>query len=285
MATVLDILQKGTVYLEKYGVEDARLNMQYLIAHTLKCNRMQVYVDFDRELSEPQILLLRTLTKRRGNGEPLQHLLGTSQFCGLEFKIDDRALIPRHETEELTDRCAKLDLPERPEILDLGCGSGVIGLSLAHHLKKYQPRIVLADISESALSLAEENRATLLPEAVVTLIQSDLFSSVNGPFDLIVANLPYIPNSSETTLSREVRRDPAIALFGGEVGTEIIERFFRDVNHYLKPGGIIALEYGFDQEPTVRAFAEAAAFTAIEMLKDLSGICRFLFAVKSDKVS
>jgi len=285
MATVLDILQKGTGYLEKYGVEDARLNMQYLLAHVLKCNRMQVYVDFDRELSESQLLLLRSLTKRRGNGEPLQHLLGTSEFCGLEFKTDERALIPRQETEELTDRCAKLDLPDGAAILDLGCGSGVIGLSLAHLLKKQKPGIVLADLCESALSLAEENRAALLPEADVTLIQSDLFSNLTGPFDLIVANLPYIPNKSETSLSREVRRDPALALFGGEVGTEIIERFFKEVDHYLKPGGMIALEYGFDQENPVRAFAEAAAFSDIKLDKDLSGICRFLFAVKGEKLS
>jgi release factor glutamine methyltransferase len=280
MATVLEILQKGTGYLEKYGIEDARLNMQHLLAHILKCNRMQVYVDFDRELTEHQLLMLRDLTKRRSSGEPLQHLLGTSDFCGLQFKTDHRALIPRQETEELTDRCAKLALPEKPDILDLGCGSGVIGLSLGHLLKKIGPKIVLADLSEAALALAGENRSALLPAGNVSLIQSDLFGQVTGSFDLIVANLPYIPNKSETTLSREVRRDPPMALFGGETGTEIIERFFQNVNSFLKPDGRIALEYGFDQENAVRAFAEAAGFIDIKAVKDLGGISRFLFAVK-----
>ncbi|MDF1813815.1 MAG: peptide chain release factor N(5)-glutamine methyltransferase [Verrucomicrobiales bacterium] len=280
MSTVLDTLQQGTGYLEKYGVEDPRLNMQYLLAHVLKCDRMQVYVDFDRSLTEDQLVILRDLTKRRANGEPLQHLLGTSEFCGLEFKTDSRALIPRPETEELAEKCSKLDLPGNPQILDMGCGSGVIGISLAHLLKDIEPVVVLADISIEALSLAEENRASLVSDANVTLVESDLFSHIDGPFDLIVANLPYIPHSEQTSLSKEVQQDPDLALYGGEQGTEVIESFFSQIAEHIKSGGRIALEYGINQEEKIQSLASDAQLHEIEVAKDLSGINRFLFAVK-----
>lgn len=280
MSTVLDTLQKGTGYLEKYGVEDARLNMQHLLAHVLKCDRMQIYVDFDRQLTEPQLVTLRGLTKRRAGGEPLQHLLGTSEFCGLEFKTDDRALIPRPETEDLTERCSQLELPDSPRILDLGCGSGVIGISLASLLKEDNPRITLADVSQEALDLAEENRSALLPNSDIQLILSDLFQNIEGTFDLIVANLPYIPKSEETTLSREVQRDPSLALYGGEIGTELIALFFDQVGGHIEPGGTVALEYGINQEEEVKSLAENAQFEKVEIIKDLYGVNRFLFAVK-----
>lgn len=280
MSTVLDTLQKGTGYLEKYGVEDARLNMQHLLAHVLKCDRMQIYVDFDRQLTEPQLVTLRGLTKRRAGGEPLQHLLGTSEFCGLEFKTDDRALIPRPETEDLTERCSQLELPGSPRILDLGCGSGVIGISLASLLKENNPRITLADVSQEALDLAEENRSALLPNSDIQLILSDLFQNIEGTFDLIVANLPYIPKSEETTLSREVQRDPSLALYGGEIGTELIALFFDQVGSHIEPGGTVALEYGINQEEEVKSLAENAQFEKVEIIKDLYGVNRFLFAVK-----
>lgn len=280
MPTVLDTLTKGADYLAKHGVEDARLNMEHLIAWVLKCDRMQVYVQFDQELVEPKISQLRELTMRRSKGEPLQHLLGSVEFCGLEFKTDDRALIPRPETEELTDRCSKLTLPSPLRVLDMGCGSGVIGLSLAHLLADKNPSIVLVDLSSEALALAEENRQALVPEADIHLIESDLFSNVEGVFDLIVANLPYIPKGDQTTLSREVQRDPSLALYGGEVGTELIERFFQELAPHIESGGRIALEYGIHQEESIATLAASAKFESIEIISDLSGVNRFLLAVK-----
>lgn len=280
MPTVLDTLTKGADYLAKHEVDDARLNMEHLIAWVLKCDRMQVYVQFDQELKEPQLVQLRELTKRRSKGEPLQHLLGTVEFLGLEFKTDDRALIPRPETEELTDRCRKLTLPDSPRILDMGCGSGVIGLSLAKLLDHQKPSLVLVDKSSDALQLAEENRQAIVPEANVELIESDLFANVDGQFDLIVANLPYIPDSDQTSLSREVQQDPAMALYGGEVGTEIIEQFFQQLEPHVKSGSIIALEFGIHQEESVATMADSAKFESIQIISDLSGVNRFLLAVK-----
>jgi release factor glutamine methyltransferase len=281
MATVLDTLQKGTTYLEKHGVEDARLNMQILLAHALKCDRMSLYLDFDRVLDEAQLAKLRELTKRRGRGEPLQHLLGTVEFCGRDFLTDARALIPRPETEELVERLSR-ELRDSGRaglrILDMGAGSGVIGLSLAADLSEMNPAVTLADVSAEALALAEENRAQL--EVAADCVESDLFSRVEGLFDLIVANLPYVPESERTLLSREVRRDPDLALFGGgDAGTAIMERFLTECRAHLAPGGRVAMEFGEGQSAVLAAAAMGAGLATVEIVKDLSGHERFLFAV------
>ncbi len=282
MATILDTLKKGTEYLQKHGVEEGRLNMEWLIAHVLKVDRMQLYIDFDRDIPENRLDTLRDLTKRRGRGEPLQHLLGTVEFCDLEFTTDGRALIPRPETEDLTRRLLAREWPRGIAILDLGCGSGVIGLSLAHGLRHQNARVTLADISPEALSLARENLA-VLPDGGdgVRFVESDLFSEIDDRYDLIVANLPYIPAGDETELSREVRRDPALALYGGPVGTEIMERFLREAPAHLTSGGHLAMEFGIGQAAALRLLAEDLGYDQIEIHSDLGGIERFLFATKS----
>ncbi len=283
MATILDTLKKGTEYLQRHGVEEARLNMELLIGHVLKVERMRIYLDFDRALTEEQLAALRELTKRRGQGEPLQHLLGTVEFCDRDFKVDHRALIPRPETEELTHLLIARPWPEVPSILDMGCGSGVIGLSLAIHLDRPGRSITLADVSDEALELTRENAEALVPgEAAIQIVRSDLFDGLgDATYDLIVANLPYIPDSARTTLSREVNRDPALALYGGEHGTEIMERFIPAAHARLNEGGCLAMEFGIEQGPALARCAETAGFDAVELRRDLSGIERFLFATKS----
>tara|TARA_R110000850_G_scaffold19988_13_gene59840 strand:- start:1361 stop:2209 length:849 start_codon:yes stop_codon:yes gene_type:complete len=281
MPTILDTLKKGTEYLEKHGIDEARLNMEHLIAHTLKVERMQLYLDFDRPLTEEQLESLRDLTKRRSRSEPLQHLMGTVEFCGLEFATDSRALIPRPETEELADILTKRKWSERASILDMGCGSGVLGLTLAHHLKGSEAVVTLVDISEEALDLARENASSLDLGAQVHFARSDLFSEVDGEFDLIMANLPYIPAQEETKLSREVQRDPAVALYGGDEGTELIKAFLKDVLIHLKPGGHLAIEYGIGQAEELKLDGENAGLSNVVIRKDLSGIERYIFATKS----
>lgn len=281
MATILDTLKKGTEYLQKHEVEEARLNMEWLIAHVLKVGRMQLYIDFDRDIPESALENLRDLTKRRGRGEPLQHLLGTVEFCDLNFKTDGRALIPRPETEDLTRRLLAREWPRDAALLDLGCGSGVIGLSLAHGLMGKGVSVTLTDVSPEALSLAREN-AIVLPEgSEVRFVEGDLFSAIEGTYDLIAANLPYIPDADETELSREVRRDPTLALYGGPLGTEIMERFLHESAAYLNPGGLVAMEFGIGQAGTLRTLAEDLGYDPVEIHSDLGGIERFLFATKS----
>lgn len=284
MATILDTLKKGAEYLQRHEVDEARLNMELLIAHVLKVGRMQLYLDFDRPLTEPQIATLRELTVRRGKGEPLQHLLGTVEFCDLDFLTDSRALVPRPETEELTCHLLAQTWPAGVTILDMGCGSGVIGLSLARHLADRGASVTLADVSGDALALAGENAGRLLPgSSSLTFVESDLFAGLAATrYDLVVANLPYIPRSAETALSREVLRDPPLALYGGETGTEVMDRFLAEVTDHLRPGGKIAMEFGIDQGPGLAALAEACGFSDVTLRKDLGGIERFLFATKSD---
>ena len=274
MTTVLEILDKGTAYLAKKGIEDARRNMQMLVAHQLDCTRMDLYLRFDQPLEEADLAPLRDLLKRRGDGVPLQHLLGSVTFHRRDFKTDARALIPRPETEELAEWLLKnVKLPQNPHVLDMGCGSGVLGLTLAADLPGSQ--VTLADISPDALDLAREN-AALLEIRNATFVESDLFSALAGrTFDLIAANLPYVPETDRPTLSKEVAHDPALALFGGPDGLDLIRRFIPQAKGHLNPGGWLALEIGIDQSAEVESLLRAASLTDVLTLKDLSGIPRF----------
>ena len=275
MSTVLETIDGGTRYLEKRGIEDARRNMQLLVARQLGCTRMDLYLQFDRPLEEAVLAPLREALKKRGEGIPLQHLLGTVWFHKHEFKTDARALIPRPETEELAEWVLSWDLPENQRVLDMGCGSGVLGLSLAAARPAWT--VLLADVSPDALSLARENAALLeIPHA--SFLESDLFSAVEGQFDGIVANLPYVPEAERATMAREVLHDPALALFSGADGLDLIRRFIPDAFRHLKPGGWLVLEIGHDQASQVAGFLQASSFTAIEVKTDLSGIARFPFA-------
>ncbi|MEM1084796.1 MAG: peptide chain release factor N(5)-glutamine methyltransferase [Verrucomicrobiota bacterium] len=277
MTTVLDILDKGTAYLEKRGIDEARRNMQMLVAHHLDCTRMELYVRFDEPIEESKLEPLREALRKRGEGIPVQHLIGSVFFRNHEFKVDARALIPRPETEELAEWLAKnLELGSSARILDMGCGSGVLGLSLAHDFPEAQ--ITLADISPDALALARENAAMIEEAQTAGFIESDLFGAIpdDKPFDLIVANLPYVPENED--IAREVRHDPALALFSGPDGLDLIRRFVPEAAKRLAPGGTLAMEIGIGQFSEVEALLRAASLTDVLTLKDLSGIPRFPIA-------
>jgi release factor glutamine methyltransferase len=275
MSTVLETIDGGTRYLEKRAIEDARRNMQLLVAHQLGCSRMDLYLQFDRPMAETDLAPLREMLKKRGDGTPLQHLLGTVYFHKHEFKTDARALIPRPETEELTEWILSWELPPSQHILDMGSGSGVLGLSLAAARPLWN--VTLADVSPAALSLAREN-SELLQLSNTSFTESDLFSAIQGPFDGIVANLPYVPEADRSTLSREVMHDPPLALFSGVDGLDLIRRFIPQAFEYLKPNGWLALEIGYDQASMVREILQNSAFCDIDVKSDLSGIARFPFA-------
>lgn len=275
MTTVLETIEGGTRYLEKRGIEDARRNMQMLVAGQLGCTRMDLYTQFDRPLEESDLSPLREALKKRGEGIPLQHLLGRVWFHKHEFKTDARALIPRPETEELAVWVLSWELPENQRVLDMGCGSGVLGLSLAAARPGWD--VTLADVSPDALALAADNAAMLeIPKA--SFVESDLFSAIDGIFDGIVANLPYVPESERATMAREVLHDPALALFSGADGLNLIRRFIPEAFQHLKPGGWLVLEIGHDQASQVGGFLQASGFSDIEVKHDLSGIARFPFA-------
>lgn len=275
---ILSTLQAGAGYLAKHGVDEARLNMEHLLAHVLDCRRLDLYLRFGESLGEPDLAKLRELTRRRAEGTPLQHLLGTVPFGDLEIITDHRALIPRPETEYLCEKLVQRLTPKPPaRILDMACGSGCIGLFLAHAWAKMDSEVLLADISEDALDLARLNASRLML-ANTRLIRSDLFEKINGTFDLLVSNLPYIPSAEIPTLSREVRRDPILALDGGPDGLDIVRRLITSAPTFLNPNALMALELGMDQPQTVAELLEAANWQDIEIWPDLAGINRFVLA-------
>lgn len=275
---ILSTLQAGAGYLAKHGVDEARLNMEHLLAHVLDCRRLDLYLRFGESLGEPDLAKLRELTRRRAEGTPLQHLLGTVPFGDLEIITDHRALIPRPETEYLCEKLVQRLTPKPPaRTLDMACGSGCIGLFLAHAWAKMDSEVLLADISEDALDLARLNASRLML-ANTRIIRSDLFEKINGTFDLLVSNLPYIPSAEIPTLSREVRRDPILALDGGPDGLDIVRRLITSAPTFLNPNALMALELGMDQPQTVAELLEAANWQDIEIWPDLAGINRFVLA-------
>lgn len=273
--TVLEVLTAATDYLARQGVESPRLNAEHLLAHVLeKKNRIELYLEFERPLGERERAPLRDLVRQRGEGLPLQHLLGSVDFLGVSFTSDSRALIPRPETEQLV--ALLLEMGDFHQILDVGTGSGVIALSLA--LKRPLARATGCDISAAALSLARENAARHGLSERVHFVESDLLENLQGPFDLLVANLPYIPAADIPGLSREVRHDPVLALDGGTDGLDLIRRLVADAPRILAPGASLALEIGHGQGPAVREWLGNHNFRDISARRDYQNIERFVIA-------
>lgn len=273
--TVLEILQSTTGYFQKRGVESSRLNAEHLLAHVLKRKRIELYLEFERELTEAELAPLRELVRRRGQGEPLQHLLGTVEFAGQVFLCDKRALVPRPETEQLVELLQSEIRDPKPKILDVGTGSGVIALSLA--AKFPEAKITATDVSEDALELARKNAERLGLTNRVEFLESDLLTCVTHVYDLIVANLPYVSAVDRASLSREVRHDPEVALFGGEGGDEIVRRLIEVAPEKLKPGGLLALEVGLGQADDLAALMAKKNYHDIRTERDYAGVIRFLF--------
>lgn len=280
MKTLLDTLNGGTEWLEKRGIDDARRNMQLLLCEVLGFdNPMQLYTEFDKPLEEEELTPLREMLKQRSQGVPLQHIIGWVEFYKRRFKSDSRGLIPRPETEELVDLILKLELPEQAKILDMGTGSGVIGLSLAAELAERSAQVTLVDVSSDALALADENAESLALENI-SLKQSHLFKELGGSFDLIVANLPYIPQSEQDKLAAELAHDPSLALYSGADGLDLIRDFCNQSKGFLNDGGRLAMEIGIHQDKQVEKLLADAGFSAIYTKCDLNGVTRFPFATK-----
>jgi release factor glutamine methyltransferase len=276
--TVLDVLQSTAAYFKKRGIDSPRLNAEHLLAYVLGRKRIELYLEFERELSESELAPLRELVRRRGEGEPLQHLLGTVEFCGHTFLCDKRAMVPRPETEQLVEvLIADCGLPIADwKILDVGTGSGVIALTLAKEFP--EAKISGTDISEDALALARENAARLGLSDRVRFFKSNLLENVDGIFDLIVANLPYIAAQDRHTLSREVLRDPEVALFSGAHGDELVRELIEQAPARLRPGGMLALEIGLGQSEMFLSILAEKNYRDICSRNDYSGRARFLFA-------
>ncbi|MFO0728576.1 MAG: peptide chain release factor N(5)-glutamine methyltransferase [Myxococcota bacterium] len=268
--TILKVLDTSRELFEKRGVEGARLDAEVLIAHALKQQRVMLYARHDQPLLPEELDRIRALVKRRANGEPVAYILGNREFYSLELEVSPAVLIPRPDTETLVEvALARLGKDAAaPKILDVGTGSGAVALALAK--ERPDAEVSATDVSAAALAVATKNAARL--GLAVRFTEGDLLASLPGPFQLIAANLPYIPSADLRGLMREVRdHEPALALDGGPDGLRLIARLIAEAPTVLAPAGAIALEAGFDQLDAVAALLGAAGFDDVKIHKDYGG--------------
>ena len=281
MPSVLEIIQKSSEFLSARGVESARLNAELLIGHALELKRMQLYLQFERVLTEPELEKIRPLVKRRSQREPLQYIIGTVEFGGLKLKVDRRALIPRPETELLIEKIVGLCVQPPQSVLDLGTGTGAIALALAKAFSEAQ--ITAVDVSPEALALAAENVLASGFGPRVRLINSAWFKELqpDDRFELIVSNPPYLTDAETDAAAPEVRgHEPRSALVGGLDGLVDLREIISAASPFLAPGGLLALETGIAQHAELMTLAAAHGFERIESGRDLTGRDRFIFAWK-----
>lgn len=279
MLTVLEIIKRSTEFLAKHGVESPRLNAELLVGHSLGLKRMQLYLQFERPLAEAELVKIRPLVKRRSEREPLQYIVGSTEFAGVTLKVDRRALIPRPETELIVELAKELCTPPPATILDLGTGSGALALALAKQFA--EAKVTAVDLSREALALAAENAAALDLAARVNFIESDWFSAVptEARFDLIVANPPYLSDAEVAQTAPEVRGfEPHGALSSGATGLEALDRIIGAAKARLAPGGRLICETGIAQHAALVERLQAAGYARCESRKDLTGRDRFVSA-------
>jgi release factor glutamine methyltransferase len=277
--TLLEILRKTEAFFVKAGVETARIDAEWLIAHVLGCKRLDLYLRFDQPLGAEVLDPLRALVKRRARREPLQHILGTVDFGGLTLRTDARALIPRPETEELLDHLAAEGRVRSPRcILDLGTGTGALALALAREFPK--AFVVGVDRNPEALALARENaKANGLVDRV-EWIPSDWFEQVpDQEFDWIVSNPPYLTEEEWETAQPEVRVfEPRDALVAPDEGRRDLEVILKGALSYLRRPGLVALETGIAQHESLATTAQKLGYDEVRSIADSSRRPRFFWA-------
>ncbi len=277
---LLDILNLTTAHLEKHGIASARLNAEKLISYVLGIERMQIYLQFDRPVSESEREKLRDVLRRRASGEPLQHITGTAEFFGRMFRCSPSALVPRPETEILIQAALTRlsNTADDQTLLDVGTGSGIVAITLL--LERTGLRAIATDISEEALNLAKENAQSFGLSQRLTLVQADLFpENMRGDkFSIITANLPYLPSSLLISLPREVKFDPPVALDGGTDGLDQIRRVVAHASQWLLPGGYLILEFHPPQASEIYKMMEANGLREIQILNDLNNLARVAVA-------
>jgi len=260
--TILEAIQRSAGFLDKKGVGAPRLQVELLLAHVLKMPRMNLYLNFERALSTPEADTLREWVRRRGQREPLQYIIGSTSFCGLELAVSRHVLVPRPETEMLAERAwnflGQLPAGGQARALDLGTGSGCLAIALAVHTP--QARLDATDLSGDALNTARQNAARHKVAERIDFHQGDGFAAVGreSRFDLIVSNPPYIATAEIQTLEPEVRDyEPRMALDGGADGLDFYRRIAAEAGSFLKPGGRVMLELNDNGAPSVgKIFAQ-----------------------------
>lgn len=269
--TIAKVLAFAALDFGKRGIESPRLEAELLLGHELQMSRMQLLLDANRPLAREELARYRALIARRRGGEPSAYILGKKEFFGREFKVDQRALIPRPDTETLVEvalqRTRARSLGGRA--LDIGTGSGAVALTFARERPTWQ--VTALDKSPDALELARENALELGAIWGVRLLVSDLFTGLdpNERFELIVSNPPYIPEGELAQLDKHIRDfEPRMALDGGADGLDFYRVIAETAPRFLTQGGVLALEIGSDQAAPVSELLSSAGFLELEVAKD-----------------
>lgn len=276
--TVRDACVKGTKLLERQGIPEAALDAWYLLEHITGISRARYLSDGGQALEEALEARYFALIEKRGRRIPLQHLTGVQEFMGYSFLVSRHVLIPRQDTETLTELVLQEQKDRKKKVLDLCTGSGCIAISLGV-LGGYED-VTAVDLSAEALKVARENGERLLGrDRTIRFLQGDLFDCVEGRFDIITANPPYIATQVIRGLAPEVRDyEPRMALDGDEDGLSFYRRIAAQARGRLNPGGCVYLEIGHDQGRAVRDLLEAAGFENIRIVKDTPGLDRVVYA-------
>ncbi len=275
--TILEGIQLTTEYLEKKGIDSARTNAELMLAHILKCKRLDLYLQFDKPLKDDEVSLYREYLKRRSQFEPLQYILGTVEFYGLEFIINRSVLIPRQETEILIETIINKFSRDLPiSILDIGTGSGNIPISLAKNLPL--AKIISIDISAKAIELAKENALQNKVEDKIEFINTGIEEfNPEVKFDLIVSNPPYVSKEEYKNLQPEiVNYEPIEAVSDNSNGFYFYELITGKANQMLNRPGNLLFELGSGQSSEVKEIMEKEGFKNIMITKDYLNIERVI---------
>jgi release factor glutamine methyltransferase len=283
--TVLEVIQRSTEFLARKGLDSPRLQVELLLAHILEVPRLKLYLDFERPLTDAELDAMRQLIKRRASHEPLQHLVGSTSFCGLEIMVNGHVLIPRPETEVLAEHAWQF-LQARcragaasVSALDFGTGSGCLAVAIAHHALAAQ--VDALDLSAAALEVARQNASRHQLSNRIRFYEGDGFRALppDSRYDLIAANPPYIPSREIEELAPEVRdHDPRVALDGGPDGLDLVRRLAVEGAEFLKPAGQLLCEFGDGQAEAVSRIYEERHWRVEAIAPDLSGRARILVA-------
>ena len=277
--TVRKVLTWTTGKFDKEQIDAPRLTAEQLLSHVLKLDRVKLFTDLDRPLHKDELATYRALIQRRLQFEPTQYLTGEKHFYNRRFAVDARVLIPRPETELLVEAVLRLlpkDAPSR--VLDLCTGSGCIGVTLA--AERPLASVWITDASAGACAVATANAETHQVAARVTVREGDLFAAIpaGATFDVIVSNPPYVKRGELPTLQKEVRKEPVMALDGGDDGLDFVRRIAEGSHAALKRGGWLALEIGDDQGDAVKDVLTRQGYHAVRVDKDLARLDRLAFA-------
>jgi release factor glutamine methyltransferase len=260
--------------------DSATRDAELLLLNQLGIDRTQLFINPDRELTEGEESSFWQRVYRRADNEPIQYIIGTQEFYGLDFQVTSAVLIPRPETEHLVEAVLHaLPREESPQILDVGTGSGILAVTLAFNLPHAE--IIAVDISAAAIAVARRNADVHNVAHRIHFVESDLFANVSGgPFDAIVSNPPYVSETDREALHPQVRdHEPATALFAGETGLDIYRRLIPEAHNALKPNGLLALEMGQGQRDAIAALLNT--WHNVSFINDLQQIPRVVLARKA----